>query len=244
MNRPIIFVGSRQGMAQLAVVADLSGMQILGILDHHYYGNTDTIADIPVIGDERWLLDPENAQAKSWIEECDFFPANYHNGSMVHQSLDILRSERIDILEQVGANVVNLIHPESKLYGLTNRYSDNSFKFGKGNFIDQGATFHNDQVTIGDYCCFTWGTKISHGANIGNNCIFTPNTFYQECDIGNNVFLGYNSEISPFAKERISIGDQATVWSKASVQKSVPANSIYTNKDRIVSKKALYSTNE
>jgi len=78
MNRPIIFVGSRQGMAQLAVVADLSGMQILGILDHHYYGNTDTIADIPVIGDERWLLDPENAQAKSWIEECDFFPANYH----------------------------------------------------------------------------------------------------------------------------------------------------------------------
>ena len=44
-------------MNRLFIVADLAGYEIIGILDHHYYGNTDNINGVPVIGDERWLLD-------------------------------------------------------------------------------------------------------------------------------------------------------------------------------------------
>ena len=77
-RRPLIFVGSRQMMRELAVIAELNDIEVLGILDHHY---PDQIAgDLSVIGDERTLLDPDNKQAQQWLRTCNFFPGNWHNG--------------------------------------------------------------------------------------------------------------------------------------------------------------------
>ena len=101
-------------MRQIAVLAELNDIEVLGIIDHHYYGNTDTIGGIPVIGDERWLLDSDNQQAQQWLNECDFFPANWSTGSQQlynGANLDLLRLQRIDILDQSKARVINLIHP-------------------------------------------------------------------------------------------------------------------------------------
>ena len=39
IKRPLIFVGSRNKQALLHIAAELNGYEILGILDHHYYGD-------------------------------------------------------------------------------------------------------------------------------------------------------------------------------------------------------------
>lgn len=238
--KPLIFLGSRLGMSQLATVAEALGYEVEGILDFQYYGNKDTISNIPVIGNDLWLLDENNTQAQKWLKDCDFFVANFFGGSKEDIKNQILRTRRIQMLERLGIDSPNLIHPSNNLAGLTSKYTDKSLKIGKGNFFDEGVTIHQDNVTIGDYCCLTWGVKVSHDTVIGNNVSFAPNCFYQFCDIGNDTFLGYNSEVSPFAKNRISIGNNVVVWAKSSVLVDVPDNSVYTHKDRIISKRALY----
>jgi len=238
--RPLIFLGSRMGMAQLATVAEAMGYDVKGILDFQYYGNTDRISNIPVIGNDLWLLDKENAQAQEWLNGCDFFVADYFGGSKAEMRSWTLRKRRIQMLEGLGLESPNLIHPSNNLAGLTSNYTDRTLRIGKGNFFDEDVIIHQDNVTIGDYCCLTWGVRISHGTTVGNNVTFTPRCFYQFCDIGDDVFLGYDSEISPFAKDRITIGNNSAVWAKASVSVDVPEDSVYTHKDRIISKRALY----
>ena len=77
MSKPLILVGSRQKLTRVAHVAELNGIEILGILDHHYYGQLDNICGIPLIGDERWLLDSDHSVAAEWRQNCDFFVANW-----------------------------------------------------------------------------------------------------------------------------------------------------------------------
>ena len=242
--RPLIFLGCRQATGQLAVVAEAMGYEVKGILDFQYYQNPDyptqKISNIPFIGSDLWLLDKENAQAQEWLNECDFFVADYFGGPMSQLRSYKLRIRRIQMLEHLGIDSPNLIHPNTDLRGLSSKYTDGSLRIGKGNFIDNDVVIHQDAVEIGDYCVMAWGTRISHGAKVGNNVTFCPKTFYQECDIGNDVFLGHGSELSPFARDRITIGDRSTVWANSSIIKDVPDDSIYTHKDRIMSKRAVY----
>ena len=226
-------------LGQVALVAELNDIEIVGILDHHYLGNTDNICGIPIIGDERWLLDPTNRQAKSWLATCDFFPANWPNGSQNVNSngpdIQQLRIQRIDILEKSGASVINLIHPETKLYGLTSKYGN--YKIGKGIFIDSGGWHSVDDVVIGDYCVFHVGCRVSHNTKIGKNVLFAPGTHYQDCEIGDHCFLGMNSRISvKRSRHMTKIGSFSTVWTESSIEKDIPFNSIYTNHNKILKK--------
>jgi carbonic anhydrase/acetyltransferase-like protein (isoleucine patch superfamily) len=239
MSRPLIFVGCRQQMRQTALLAELNNIEIAGILDHHYYGNTDSVGGVPVIGDERWLLDANNRQAQDWLQSCDFFPANWHNGSQQlgrGLDLELLRLQRIGILEQSGANVINLIHPNSSMYGLTSKYAD--FKMGRGILIDDMTWISIDSVEIGDYCAISLGTKISHHVTLGKNVMFAAENYIHSCTVGSNTFFGMYSRISARHKiSRLTIGDNCTVWAGAEVKKSIPDNKIYTHTNRILTKR-------
>lgn len=241
MSRPLILVGSRGEIRQLAIIAEMNQIEILGILDHHYYGNKVSIGDIPIIGDERWLLDSTNTQAQSWLQECVFFPANYHDGSQAFNGLDLgaLRIERIDILERSGAEVINLIHPETKLHALTSKYG-NGFKIGRGNMIDDSCVIAVDHVEIGDYCTISIDVKIGHQTKLGRNVIVGPSVFLRHCDIGNNAYMGIYSRISGMYDKKgiIKIGENSTVWASSEVKNHVPDHSIYTNTDRIFKKRS------
>ena len=239
MSRPLIFVGSRQQMRQVALLAELNDIEVAGILDHHYHGNTDSIGGIPVIGDERWLLDSDDEQAQDWLQSCDFFPANWHNGSQQlgkGLDLELLRLQRIGILEQSGANVINLIHPNSSMYGLTSKYAD--FKMGRGILIDDMTWISIDSVEIGDYCAISLGTKISHHVTLGKNVMFAAENYIHDCTVGSNTFFGMYSRISARHKiTLLTIGDNCTVWAGAEVKKSIPNNKIYTHTNRILTKR-------
>ena len=239
--KPLIFLGSRMGMAQLATVAEDMGYQIEGILDFQYHGNTDRISNIPVIGNDLWLMDKENTQAQEWLNGCDFFVADYFGGSKTEMRSWTLRKRRIQMLEELGIDSPNLIHPSNNLAGLTSKYTDGSLKIGKGNFFDEDVVIHQDNVTIGDYCCLTWGSRVSHGSIVGNNVIFCPNTFYQFCNIGNDVFLGMNSKTKVYSiDKKINIGNNAIIWAEACIKNDIPNDSILTSKGRIVPVDLLY----
>jgi acetyltransferase-like isoleucine patch superfamily enzyme len=239
-SRPLIFVGSRQKLVRLAVVADLNGIEIKGILDHHYYGNTDQICQIPIIGDERWLLDKTNSLAQEWKRDCDFFIANWNDGSQGLDGIDLgeLRKQRIDLLELSGVNVINLIHPDSKIRDIDSKYAN--IKLGRGIFIDDDCWIDGtDNVEIGDYNVISTGCTITHDVKLGKNVMVAPEVFLYGCEVGDNTYFGMFSRIN-YHKYRsitsISIGTNCTIWTGAEVTKSIPDNSIYTDAKRIFKK--------
>jgi acetyltransferase-like isoleucine patch superfamily enzyme len=240
MSKPLILIGSRQKLVRLAVVAELNSIEIKGILDHHYYGNTNSIWNIPVIGDERWLLDHNNQQANQWREECDFFVANWSKGSQTFGNdldLSALRLSRIDLVEQANVSVINLIHPNS-IQNLTSKYAD--IKLGKGIFIDDDCWVDaTDSVEIGDYSVISTGCKLTHHAKLGKNVMLAPEVYLYNCEIADNSYFGMYSRINLQKNKNIDIvtvGKNSTIWAGAEVDKHVPSNSIFTDSQRIFKK--------
>ena len=237
MKRPLIFVGSRTMMREMACIAELNNIEILGILDQHYL-NKD-ISGIPVLGDERFLLDENNTQAKQWLRTCDFFPANWHGGEQYKNGqLDLseLRQQRIGILEKSNASIINLIHPDACIQGLRSRYAN--YKIGKGVLIQANVYHGIDNITIGDYCVFMSGNTCAHDVKLGKNVLVAPETYLFNCDIGDNSYIGIYSRMNPIKRKgKITVGRNSTVWHNAQVIKDVPDNCFYTSDGRIMKKK-------
>lgn len=243
-KKPLIFVGSRYEQALLHLIADLNGHEILGILDHHYYGSdTKEINHVPYIGDERWLLDNNNVQAQQWLRTCNFFLANVWNGNQ-HTNPDTinlqkLRLDRIKILEDSKANVINLIHPSSMSLGSGSKYA--SLKLGKGIYIDDNCYVCPHQVTIGDYGMVMMNAKIASNSHLGFNVCIGPSAYTHTCTIGDNSFIGMFTKISLNHKVgTIHIGNNVTTWANSDVKTHIPDNYIHTDQGRILKKREPY----
>lgn len=249
MKKPLVLVGSRNMLSELAVIAELNGIEILGILDCHYYNRQDTICNIPVIGDERWLLN-DDPRGKIYRETCDFFPANYHDGEQrkaadnmspsledMHGLASVdLRLKRINLLDTSGVNVINLVHPDASVRGLTAKHAN--YKIGRGVQIHSGCIHQVDSVDIGDYCAFQPGSTVAHHVKIGRNTLVSPNTFLHNCTIGENSVVGIYSRINiiPKKKETISIGNNVTIWHSAEIIDDIPDNHMFTSNGRTLRK--------
>lgn len=239
INRPLIFIGSRSHMNDLAITADHMKRPILGILDYQYYGNQDFICDIPVIGNDRWLTDSSNVQAQAWIRNCDFFVATLNSGNQVDAESGLnrerIRLQRIKMLEDLGLRTINLIDPESRLSrDLVSKYSD--IKLGRGIYVGPFVDIMHG-TTIGDFCIIEHQSFIGHHVTIGRNTNILGDCQLNWCDIGKNVVIGFGSKtIHNSRHPRYLIGDWSTIWAHSSITQDIPLNSIYTTQGRILQK--------
>lgn len=239
-KRPLIFIGSRNDFPNLSLIAEFCDIEILGILDHHYYGNTDIMSNMPVIGDERWLLDINNTQAQLWLKTCDFFPANWYDGAQPFNNIDLLklRLQRIDILEKSNANIINLIHPNARVDGIRSKYAVN-FKLGKGILIDDMCWISPNHTQIGNYSQLSIGVGVGHNTTIGKNVTVAPWATLPRCAIGDNTVIGMHARIDVVGAHHsgtLVIGKGSTVWANSLISKDIPDDSIHTNKGRIFKK--------
>jgi carbonic anhydrase/acetyltransferase-like protein (isoleucine patch superfamily) len=244
MKKLLIFVGTRNKQSILNMIADLLGYDIVGILDSHYYGNTEFVENVPIIGDERWLLDPSNQQAQQWLRDCCFFPANWWNGDQhcdpAKPNLQQLRLDRISLLEQVGATMINLIHPASMPADASSKYS--SLKLGTGIFIDYGVFLRCHHVSIGDYCSIYGPAVINANTYLDTNVCTGPNVSLYNCTVGKNSYIGVDSTRKFSHREilnenaHLMIGSNVSIWAGSEISKNIPDNSIYTHHGRILKK--------
>lgn len=238
MKRPLIFVGSRYYMNDLAITAELMGIEVLGILDHQYHGNTDEISGIPVIGDERWLLDPLHREANLWRQTCDFFVATLSTGEQTRNpglDRERLRYQRISLVETLGLSTINLIDPESRVMrDVKSKFS--KINLGRGIYMAPFVDI-SQEVTIGDFCTFEHQCFIGHHLTIGKNVTILPTARICHCDIGDHAVVGYGTWTwHDERKTRYHIGSWSTVWSHTCIKQNCPDNHIYTNTGRILKK--------
>lgn len=233
MKQPIIFIGARNIISDMAIAADAAGHEVLGILDSRFQ---DTVNGIPVLGDENCLLDPAHAQAQQWLRTCDFIVGSYWDGGQ-HQGQyhpGLARKQHIDIANRSGAKLVNLVHPDA-MVDLGHRYSN--IKIGRGCFFNRGSLSVASGVTIGDHFVAEAGAIMGDGTNLGNNVILAPGTFLYQCRVGNNVYFGAWSKINIWHKKApVDIGDDVTVFTNAEVIKDIPNGHMYSADGRVLRK--------
>lgn len=218
-RKKLILVGSRHNLLDIIVAAEHSGYCIIGILDSHYWGNTDSICGIPVIGSEKELLDP-----KCHWRKYEFFPANWWDGKQTNTDYnpEQLRQSRLDLLDRAGVQVASLISKDVHWY-----HKKHNLQLGKGVLILSNASI-GANVTLGDYSIVDWDARLVD-TEIGRNSIVGAASILAHVKIGNDVRVGVRSTLIPSRKkDLLSVGDGAIIYIGSLVLDDVPADSVYT----------------
>lgn len=246
MTRPLIYVGVRGDFSMFNHIASLNNIRVLGVLDKYYYGNTDIVDGIPVIGSEDWLLDPANEQANRWREDCDFIVTSFWSGSQHLNDTGLnneqLRIERCDLVDQAGVNVINLIDPD--IYTTPG----NNLKLGRGSLICCLAGLNRKDIVIGDHCEIDAVVSIGHNTTIGRNVIIGAQTVIGKAIIEDNVRIGVHCTVvsgGPNNGSPLTIGTGSSIWMGTTVFKDVPRDSmVVPSMPRIVSKQRVLNKSQ
>lgn len=174
-SKPLIFLGSNWNMFQLTELAEDLGIEIAGILDSDYFGNTEKIGGYSVIGSEDLLLDEKYSNELS--SKYNFFCAT--NWSPIQESGALRTFEKrkkyINLIREKNLNCISLIDPSAKV----SRHSI----IGKNVFIDAQVNVE-PEVIIEDFVRVYFLNVIGHGSILRTNA-----TLQRRCILATNVTL-------------------------------------------------------
>lgn len=161
-TKPLIFLGSNIVLEIFTESCEDLGIQVHGIMDKDYWGNTDSLCGVPVIDTEEAFNDPVRLQY--YKENFNFFCAV--NWIPLADAVSTRNREKrkylIDLIEKHDLNCISIVDKFSKM----SRHST----VGKGCFID-GYTHIMPRVTVGDFTNIYTHSHVAHDAVIGKNCV-------------------------------------------------------------------------
>ena len=224
MSKPIALVGYRAGLDLLIDIAKESNQEIAGIFDKYFYGNTESIDNIPFIGNEEQITD-QDKQRYDFVLSSNY--AGHINMKNFEHNGDNLRKRRIKIFRDRRLPMANLIHP--KAYISPGTYVGSSVIIARDCYVR--AKSH-----ISDFCFLDSGSAIAHDVYLGENVIMTPYSFVAGfIKIGDNVMIGAGSKIvNGYADKTLNIGKDVKIMAGSTVLKDVPEGKFVTNTGRIL----------
>lgn len=202
--RPVIFLGASTNLDVPLRIARLSGLEVAGIVDSDYYGNTQEIMNLPVLGSEH-QFDWDQARTR-----YSFFIAQSFSTTSARNMTK--RLAYIDLIKQHDLKCANLIHPHSEIY--------DSVELGQGCFVGYCSGISH-KVAIGDHSQMHSFSIYGHDTNIGQNCCFNSYVMISaHITVGNNVIAMPGSAVVR-TKGDTTIGDHAIIHPKVTVARSV-----------------------
>jgi len=224
MSKPIALVGYRSGLDSLVDIANELGIEIAGIFDKYFYGNTESVDDIPFIGNEEEINEYD-------IRKYNFILSSNYDGQINIKNFehngDNLRKKRIKLFKKLNLPMANLIHPASYISPKT---------FIGSSVIIARDCYVRAKSHISDFCCLDSGSAIAHDVHLGENVIMTPYSFIAgSINVGNNVMIGAGSKIiNSYADRPLNIGNDVKIMAGSTVFKDVPDGKFVTNTGRIL----------
>lgn len=184
-SKPLIILGSRKPIGKIQRICRQNQIQIAGIIDSDYFGNTEWFENILVIDTEKVFLDPEKLAyyknnynfflATSWTPEQDQIMIRNRQR----------RNDLISIIEKYDLPCISLVDQSSMI--------DPSAKIGKNVFIDCFCIVE-ESVTIGDYTAMYGFSGIAHNSAVGKNCVIHGKAgTTSNCTIEDDCYLGINT---------------------------------------------------
>lgn len=137
---------------------------------------------------------------------------NFHkfSGVVVTIGNNNIRLTALNELQQLGANIVSIIHPNAVISSYAS--------IGKGSVIFAGAVINID-AKVGQACIINTGTVIEHDCLLYDGVHVSPNAALAgQTVVGQYSWIG----IGAVTKELITIGSEVVVGAGAVVVKSIP----------------------
>ena len=181
-ERPLIFLGTSTSMLKYAEPAEAVGIQVAGIIDSDYHGNTEEYCGMPIIDSDDAFSDPE--KLKYYRENFNFFIAV--NWTPENRTWAIRNNEKrkryMNMIEQLGLNCISIVDPTARL----SKHSS----IGYGVFLD-GHVLIEPKTSVGNFTVVWYNNSIGHDNVIGNNCVFQRQVILASDNvIEDNVYFG------------------------------------------------------
>ena len=223
-SRPLIFIGSTSNLEKYIEVCDEHDIKIHGIIDSDYFGNTESLSNIPVVDTELSFDDP--AKLKYYQDNFNFFcvtnwiptqnPVDVRNRNKRHYLIELIKRHKL--------NCISLIERRSKVSKFAT--------VGRGVFLDY-LVLLSPNVIVGDFTCIYNGTSIGHHSTVGENCVIQAYSIIMSgCTMGNNVFFGTGVQA---LKSGSNFGDNSFVHEMVYLRRNTLPNeivSLYSNRAR------------
>lgn len=178
MQKPVIFLGESLQILEIRETCDIMGLEVAGIIDDDYYGNTEYFDGIPYIGSEH------TADWQALRQDYDFFIPINPVPSVTRNVQK--RKNFIQLVDRHDLPCVNIIDPYTRI-------SPRS-QLGQGIYIGY-SVYVAPNVTIGDHCQLHWNVGIMHDVTIGRNTMLN-----RISGVMSNVTIGENVYVGAFAK--------------------------------------------
>jgi acetyltransferase-like isoleucine patch superfamily enzyme len=208
MTKPLIYLGSNSNLGVFNYVCQQHKIPIHGIVDDDYWGNTDVLHGIPVIGSE---LSFDFVDAK---DKYNFFIAASIVPTVTRDTKKRLRY--IDIVDQYGLNCQSLVDKESRVYNRS---------------ILEPGCFVSYQSVVSSYAVVKAHSQVASFANLGHHSVLGKNSAIErkvlvtgDVTIGDNVHIG--AGVICVNHAGINIGDNSIVQPGIVLMRDVEPNEI------------------
>jgi len=222
--KPIALIGYRSGLDLFIETADELGIEIAGIYDKYFYGNTSHLDSIPVIGNEENISDQEKNLYNFILSSGN---AGHYNPKNPEHSGDNLRRTRIKLMREQKLPLTNLISKHA--------YISPKTKLGSSIVIARDC-YVRAKTTINDFCYLDSGSAVAHDVILGENVILAPYSFVggHVC-IGNNVMIGAGSmAINGYHDKSLEIGNDVKIMAGSMIMRDVPNGKFVHNSGRMI----------
>lgn len=186
-TKPVIFLGSNSAIWHIADICHKCGIDVAGIIDNDYYGNTEFIDGIKIIDSEKSFDDYD--KLRFYKENYNFFLIVNITGQKtpVHIRNSEKRQHFINQVEKYNLNCISIIDPSAVVHP-TN-------KIGKNVLID-AFVYISAFNEIGDFSHIYAYAAIGHHNIIGKNCFIQRQAGVHVYNIlEDNVYVGLSSQV-------------------------------------------------
>ena len=182
MTKPIIFLGSNIVMNVYLETCHENNIPIHGIVDNDYYGNTESICDIPVVNSVDGLVKNIDYYRENFVFFCAV------NWQPVNDAVQIRNREKRNglmlLIDDNNLDCINLIDVRAKV--------SPSSKLGKSIYIGE-FTCIDPLVEIGDYVHVYGQCHVGHHTTVGRNSVVQRRcSIAGEITIKDDVFISSN----------------------------------------------------
>lgn len=221
-------IGYRSGLDTILEIVEELGIELLGIYDKYFYGNTADTHGIPFIGSEDDISESDKANinfflSSGWAGHINFNNPTHHIGDV--------RKQRINLIKEQQLTTVNLINPHSYVHRTSLDLLGTNILIGHGCQI-------RARVSINDFGYIDNLSSIGHDVTIGENLIMAPYSFVGgHIDIGSDVLIGAGSTIVSRRSDRnLKIGNDVKIIAGSTVIKDIPDGKTFvaTSKSRMM----------
>lgn len=178
-SRPLVFLGTNSNMYKYIEICSLNNIEVAGIIDSDYYGNTEEFCGIKVIAPDTIFDDPTGLE--EYRNQYNFFCAV--NWTPMQDPVSIRNKSKrdmyLDLISEKKLSCISIVAPMS--------FVAPSVTIGNGCFIDNMVHIESG-VTIGNYVNVYAKTHIGHHATIGDNTVLqrmcvAPSESFVEKDV-------------------------------------------------------------